>query len=273
MRFFSFGIFLVLFFSCSNDPKIKPWVIDSSATSISKSDTAHVFVLTAPLEIATLIKQNCPNPEMSLLCSDSTSPAGYTTNYKRGLNLGICITDIGYCALYHQQQDALHYLKKAQSLTHELYLDNLGNALFLRLKKNITQPDSMSKILLTLSNLAQKQLNESGNEKTAYYISAGSFIEGMAISLGNKQLHNSKYFSGLLAQEKLWLANFAESVTYLKPDEDTQDLYNTFFTLQHYSEPIKVESKKDNLSATFSETDVETLLKKVVQLRDEAAKS
>jgi hypothetical protein len=275
MRFLSLGISLILLFSCcGNDPKTKQGIVDSvNNSSVSKLDTAHVFVLAAPLQIATLIKQSCPDPEMSLLCSDSSSAAGYVTDYKRGLNLGICITDIGYCALYGQQQDALHYLKKAETLIQELHLDNLGNPLVSRLKKNITQQDSMSKILLTLANLAQKQLNESGNEKTAFYISSGSFIEGMAISSGNKQFRNSVSFSGILAQEKLWLKNFMDALVFLKPDNDTQDLYNTFFTLQHYFDPIKVESKSGVPSSTYSKTDLESLRMKTVQLRNEAAKS
>lgn len=274
MRIVPSCLVLILFLgACGNDPKGKGEIIDSDGKStISKLDTAHVFVLAAPLQIATLLKQNCPNAEMDLLCSDSTSTAHYITNYKRGLNLGICITDVGYCAIYGQQQHALHYLKKAETLIQELHLDNLSNPILLRLKKNIAQKDSMSKILLTLSNLAQKQLNEAGNEKTAYYISAGSFLEGLAISLGNKQLRRSNSFSGLFAQEKLWLKNFMDALVYLPPDNETQDLYNTFYTLQHYYEPIKVETKNGILTSSFSEKSIETLQNKIVQLRNEAAK-
>jgi hypothetical protein len=187
--------------------------------------------------------------------------------------LGICITDIGYCALYGKQEDAFHYLKKTEDLIHELYLDNLGEQFVRRLKENISKPDSMSKILLTLSNLAQKQLNESGNEKIAFYITAGSFLEGMAISLGNKQMRKSKSFPQMIGQEKLWLKNFFDAIVYLKPDNDTQDLYNTFFTIEHYAEPIKVKTEKGIPSAIFSEPDIDTLQKKVIQLRNEASKS
>jgi hypothetical protein len=263
-------VVLILFFlfSCSGDknPPVGS-ITDSDSTHIRK-DSAQVFLLPTPLQVATLIRQYCPEAELELLSPDTFTASHYETNYYRALNLGICLTDVGYCAFYSDRQSALNYLERAESLIRALHLDNITSAQTGRIRDNISQPDSLSHIILSLYNEMQKQLNETGKEKIAFYISSGSYLEGLAITLGHKNLQKQEVFSSLLYQQKLWLDQQAQAVTFLDNDNETQDLYNTFFTLQHYFKPGKTKDRKLTLPAE----ELSALSAKAVQLRNEAVK-
>jgi len=215
------------------------------------------------------MRQHCKVAEPGILSQDTVSVSTYETSYTRALNLGICITDIGYSAFYNDRQTALNYLARAEQLMRELHLENLVSSLSKRISSNIDKPDSLSKILLTLYNDAQKQLNENGNEKIAFYISSGSFLEGLAITFSSKCLPDTPIYGPLLVQQKKWLDQLTEAVTYLAPDKESQDLYNTFFTLQHFFKPAKVE--KHQLVFIPSDSFLK-LRTKIVQLRDDVVK-
>ncbi len=256
---------------CSGDPETPQKEITKAETPASK-DTGNIFVFPAPLQVATWVHQYGGSPEMDLLAAYPKSGLQPASDYSRSLNLGILLTDIGYASLFNQRQATLDKLAIVEQLLKDLHLGNVAAPLIPRLKSNIEKPDSLSFLVLTLYDNAHKALNKEGREKIAFYVTSGSYLEGLAITLTSKTIRQKEGFSQLLGQQKTWLANLQEAVTYLPEDADTQDLYNTFYTLQHYFEPMQVTMKGNHPLCAFTEEQLAPLSAKTIQLRNDVVK-
>lgn len=264
-------LLLLFFFSCGNNHSPAPAGPVDSAVTV-RTDSAHIFILPAPMQISTLLIRYFPRPETGLLSDDSVPPSAYETDYSRGLNLGICITDIGYAAMYDERNTLLHYLGRVETLAKDLRLDKSSAPLLKRMRDNIGNCDSLSRILLGLYDQSQQQLQSDGNNRLALFISSGAYLESLVLTTSHSGLRSTPVFPGILAQEKTWTDNFLDAVSYLPPDEDVQDLYNSFYTLQHYFLPATIDHSGKIPAAAMPDADFEVLKKKAVQLRDEAVR-
>lgn len=266
----SFTAIAILSFSCSSDPNDRNADSITGKDSLAQADSAHLFVLPTPLQVTTFLSTHAQAAHMEYL-SDKTQPvSNYATDYQRGLNLGVCIADVGYAALYNNRQLALDYLSRCEDLVKALRIEPAASPYMARIRTNIENKDSLSYLLLSMYEDVQKNLNEGKREKTAFYIISGCYLENLAITLQHEKLQTNGSFNQLVAQEKLWLENLSEALTYLEPDDESQDLYNTFFTLLHYSKEIAVSIGTDNKpSCTFTSGVYSDFMKKSIQLRDE----
>jgi hypothetical protein len=67
----------------------------------------------------------------------------------------------------------------------------------------------------------------------------------------------------------MWLDNLAEALTYLEPDDESQDLYNTLYTLQDCYKDIAVQIENNQPYCAFTPEAFAKLKSKSTQLRDE----
>ncbi len=247
---------------------------DHSKDAIKGSDTTsnssdgHIFVLPAPLQIATFFRNHEPNAHLEFLSDKSVPVGNYNTDYQRALNLGICITDVGYAALYGNRQLVLDYLARTEELTKALRLDAVAAIYALRIRANIDSPDSLSFLLLSLYNDAQANLNTSSRASTAFYVASGCYIESLALTLQHTHMKTQKEFVSLVAQEKLWVDNLADALTYQEQSEESQDLYNTFYTLQDCYKEIPTSVENNLPWCTFTDASYKRLCDKSVALRN-----
>ena len=266
-NFISPLIAAILFFaSCSSESSDNSKLIDSP--KIALVDSAEIFIVPAPLQITTFFKQHSVEFQTTFLSDKSVMASTYTTDYYRALNLGISLVDAGYAALYDNRQTAIDYLARVEELATSLRLEPVALKYSERMKSNVGSPDSLSYLILLMYNEAQQNLNEGKREKTAFYIGAGCYLEGLALTTQYEELKAKNEFNQLLAQQKMWLDNLTEAITYLEPDEESQDLFNTFFTLQDCFREIPLTTENNILSCTYNEGSFARLKKKTIQLRD-----
>ncbi len=268
-RIFLFAGISALIFSCSSDSGNGDGEKIAPEDSLALADSARLFVLPTPLQVATFLQTHAQEMHPEFLSDNSIPTANYSTDYERALNLGVCISDVGYAALYGDRQLALDYLSRADELVKSLKLEAVAIPLMERIRNNIEQRDSLSFLLLTLYSNSQAHLNTSQREKTAFYLVSGCYIENLAITAQHEKLQTNKTYIQLIAQEKLWLDNLAEALTYLEPDDESQDLYNTFFTLQDCYKDIHVNMENNLPSCSFTPEAFTKLQSKSVQLRNE----
>jgi hypothetical protein len=247
---------------------------ENSAQSIEgkdslKADSANVFVLPAPMQVATFLHNHNAEFNQAFLSSLNTDVSVYTTEYERALNLGISLTDAAYAALSNNRQIALDYLARAEQLSRSLRLEQIVGPYVLRLKRNTENPDSVSFLILSLYSDAQRNLNDGLREKTAFYIGSGCFLEGTALFVQHDHLRTHTDFCAMMAQQKLWLDNYTEALTYLEPNNETQDLYNTFFTLQDCYKEFVITTDSGRPTAKFNDAAFNKLKAKSIQLRNE----
>lgn len=269
MRFAFLVIVFAFACSCSSDSvsDSKEHITGNDSTSLS--DSAKLFVLSTPLQVATFLQTHAQEMHSEFLSDKSIPADDYSTDYERALNLGVCVSDIGYSALYGNRQLALDYLARAEDLVIALKIEAVAMPYMERIRNNLEQRDSLSYLLLTLYSDAQANLNAGKREKTAFYLVSGCYLENLAITVQYDKLNKNKAFIQLIAQEKMWLDNLAEALTYLEPDDESQDLYNTLYTLQDCYKDITVKIENNTPSCEFTAQAFAKLKSKSIQLRDE----
>lgn len=260
----------IIFFSCSSDHRGTDKDPIGNVDSLTQSDSAKLFVLPTPLQVATFLLTQAPDVHPEILSGNKIPLARFSTDYQRAMNLGICIADAGYAALYGEQQLALDYLLRCDELVTRLHLEPAAAPYMERVRNNIANRDSLSYLLLSMYNEVQKNLNEGKREKTAFYIVSGCYLENLAITVQYDRLKERQAYRQIIAQQKLWLHNLTEACTYLEPDSSSQDLYNTYNTLGESAKEIEVTTGNDNqLQSSFTDEVFVNFRNKTVQLRDE----
>jgi hypothetical protein len=109
----------------------------------------------------------------------------YTShNDKAALNLGVYAADIGYLTSYDKTQEAIDYLTACKTLSDDLGLLGTFDAELLeKFEKNISNKDSLTRLLDRTMRESEKYLND-GRNKLSSLVVAGSFIEGLYIATG-----------------------------------------------------------------------------------------
>ena len=98
---------VVLLASCSSDIENNGAGLIGAKDSVLNADSAHLFILPAPLQVATFFRTHEAKIQIPFLADKSVTVTDYNTDYQRALNLGVNITDVGYAALYDNRQLAL----------------------------------------------------------------------------------------------------------------------------------------------------------------------
>lgn len=140
---------------------------DSTETdTITTEETMNdvVYQIPSPDELFALIKNSGCKFRDDLLNSDKSI---YESKAAQELNLGIYAADLAYLAAFEKFQPSLKYFAKVKSMSDQIGLSTaIGNEMYNRLEKNITNSDSLLDITNnSYYNVIQK-LEESGNGKT-----------------------------------------------------------------------------------------------------------
>lgn len=141
--------------------------------------------LPSPSEIPYVIQNTGAEFNPSLLNDKKKVDSYSTAKDKAALNLGVYTTDIGYLSSYDKTQDAIDYLNSAKKLAD--YLGVVGTfdmEVLQRFEKNISNKDSLARILDAAVQRTDTYLKDDSRNKLAALLLTGSFAEGLYISTG-----------------------------------------------------------------------------------------
>ncbi|MEX0981601.1 MAG: hypothetical protein WD577_01125 [Bacteroidales bacterium] len=146
---------------------------------------SFVYLFPAPGEVLDRF-YNADLQYIENLLHDPGKSDTYLTVKEKGLNLGIYITDMAYCALFSRNSEATDYLEVIRKLTSDLNVSTtVFESLIDRARNNIGQRDS----LVTISNEVfynmVEFLEESGQENAIAIISSGAYIESLFLALNS----------------------------------------------------------------------------------------
>ncbi len=154
---------------------------DTVKSSVLNVD-GELFSVPSPIQTALLIQKSGIAYDKNVL-SVSNKVNTFSTDYSRALNLGIYGADLGYVSLYNQTQDALGYLASIKQLTDKLGISAAFDGPTMdRIKKNITNKDSMMVLVGIAYRGSDAYLKENQRTDVSSLILAGGWIEGMHFS-------------------------------------------------------------------------------------------
>lgn len=278
-----YTMFSLLIIACGSDTPNNNGV--DSTDSISKKDSlkdypnsaAIAFALPAPLQIATVLKNSNVSFSEKILVSPKQIRE-YPSDYSRAINLGIYTTDLGYSTVFGQKQTTLNYYKAVNNLLNDLHITvDVSNDKFKRFENNINNTDSLCSIILASFGQWQSYFQENNREEDGLYILAGTYIEGLYLTLNHPTIQKTEAFKNLIGQQKLFLNNVLELSNYMDKKPDFDDLYLKLGAIQQAYEAISVSVKTDKdgksvILCNYTPQQLSALSLKVTEVRNEIIK-
>lgn len=201
----------------------------------------------SPTKLTSEISKSGASYDRSLMNSTSKL-GGYSTNYQKGINLGVYIADLSYAGSYSQTQDATSYMGAAKQLA-----DNLGisaaidESLFKKFEKHMSKPDSLVTIIDAVYDNAGKYLRSNERVSTASLVLAGGWIEGLYISTHiiadtERNEENESLYKNI-GEQKFSLKNLLELLNQYAEDPDHVKLIEALGTIDDVYKNVPAPSK------------------------------
>jgi len=242
--------------------KVDEEILDPNK-SLNTNFDGKIFSIPSPVQTALLIKQtNLPFNQDLLNPMENSS--GYSTEYKRALNLGIYGTDLGYASLYHQKNISLKYLSVVEKLTKELGLEGAFDKKFMtRFEKNSDNEDSMMVIVADAFKKADNYLKNSNRKSTSSLILTGGWIESLYFACElNKEKRSDKIVERIGEQQQT-LNTIIEILKEYNKGGSNDELISDLEDLKFYFDKVSIEYTYEK-PKTDPETKTTTLQHNIV---------
>jgi hypothetical protein len=168
-----------------DDSKENAADFDQASESLKEQIEDVIYNIPSPSEIPYLLQQTGAEFNQSLLNDRNKVDQYSSRNDKAALNLGVYTADIGYLSSYDKTQEAINYLNSAKKLADNLnVIGAFDMDVLQRFESNISNKDSLAKILNTAVQGSEKYLKDDSRNKLAALLLTGSFVEGLYISTG-----------------------------------------------------------------------------------------
>jgi len=276
----------LLTIGCNNDKKkpaedVPP--VDSTQSTII-SVNGEIFSIPSPIQTAFLLKGTGEAYNKTILNSANKS-GQYSTNFSKGLNLGIYGADLGYVTIYDQTQDALAYLNSAKKLADEL---NVGNAFdantINRFTKNIGNQDSMLVLVGVAYRNSDAYLKNNDRNDVSGLVLAGGWIESLYFATNVYKSKPNEDVKRRIAEQKSSLESLIKLLNqyYSQPEytefvdnlNDLKSVYDGIEFKYTYQKPATdPSSKMTTINSTtelkISQEQLDKISEKVKALRNQ----
>lgn len=209
----------------------------------------------SPLEISVLLKDAGKKYDKKLLNS-TDNISKYNSNYKKAVNLGIFGTDLGYCNIYEQNQDAIFYLNAIKELADGLSIGQFFDiGTIKRLATNSRNLDSLLLITTKNFNNINSYLQEQRRSNLSILLLAGGWLEALHITCQIVEKNpSSVQLQEKIGEQKIIMENIMLLLSfYADSDPNITDLIEKLGKLQ--AEFQKVEIVYTYGEPTFVEED------------------
>lgn len=195
--------------------------------------------------------------------------ASYTTEYKRGLNMGIYNMDMAYAMMNDAGQDVLNYMRTIINLSEALGMQSSINAMVgKRFESNIGNKDSLFSVWDEILIKSDTYLRSNDRIYTASLVFTGSWLESLFLSckIGEKvsnPAHREKIRTNLWEQ-RMHLGNLVKLFNDYKDKKECAELLKEL-------DPIYQEIVANRQPSELSDEDMASISKKLYALRDKIA--
>lgn len=156
---------------------------DEANKSLQNQIEGLSYNIPPPTEIPYMLQATGAEFNQGLVNSREKVDQYTTHNDKAALNLGVYAADIGYLTSYDKTQEAIDYLTACKTLSEDLGLIGTFDAALLeKFEANISNKDSLTRLVDRTIKESQAYLQEGSRNKLASLVVAGSFIEGLFIA-------------------------------------------------------------------------------------------
>jgi len=247
---------------------------DKAADNVSETEIAAVQKDTTPITVNEETKfkfdfaiANIPSPVGSIneistwgidynnsLLVDNTKPLSANNEFTKALALGVYNIDMSYAMINNKGEDVLKYMKSVMKLSDVLGLKSAVDQMVgKRAEKNISNKDSLLKILDEIFVKSDSYLRTNERVYTASAIFAGSWVEGLYLTCklteSSKDEKVTEKGYKHLWDQRFYLKNLTDLLADYKDKKECVDLNNELKKI--HSEIDAIKDPKDLKDANF----------------------
>ncbi len=153
--------------------------------SLQKQIEDVIYNIPSPTEIPYVLQATGAEYNESLVNPRLKVDQYASRTDKAAMNLGVYAADIGYLTSYEKTQEAIDYLNACKTLADNLgVIGTFDIEILKRFEANISNKDSLAKLLDETVKQTEKFLEDDSRNKLAALVVSGSFVEGLHISTG-----------------------------------------------------------------------------------------
>lgn len=235
-----------------------------------------VFSIPSPIQTAYLIKGAGVTYNKDILNVPS-KVTGYSTNFKKAVNLGIYGADLGYVTLYDQTQDAISFLTAVKTLGDDLGVSSAFDMeLVERFEKNIGNQDSVLSLVSEAYKSSDKYLKNNDQNHIGALILAGGWVESLYFTTNSAEMTSNKEIISRVGEQKNTVYNLIKLLTpyYNQPEfstlvDDLMELNDIFEKVEityTFVEPtVDVAKKTTTINSTTTVNISKDVLKQITE--------
>lgn len=198
----------VLLFSCSSEPEVKTenTAAEAPQEEVQKVETEEEFVLPSTVQIGDLFR-NSGLEYVSGLTLDPQKSTSYNTTFDKYFAFGAYWTDMTYCVLNQQSQEARKYMKVLKDLSSELGAGEVygDKDLLERFDQNLEDNDSILSILIEIDEKTDAYVDDNDQHEFALVAFVGGWAEGMYLGVSTSSYEGHSQLTGRIIEQMVIL--------------------------------------------------------------------
>lgn len=248
---------------------------NANSTQLLELD-GKVFSIPSPIQTAYLIKGAGVTYNKDILNVPS-KVTGYSTNFKKAVNLGIYGADLGYVTLYDQTQDAISFLTAVKTLGDDLGVSSAFDMeLVERFEKNIGNQDSVLSLVSEAYKSSDKYLKNNDQNHIGALILAGGWVESLYFTTNSAEMTSNNEIINRVGEQKNTVYNLIKLLTpyYDQPEFSTfvdnlmelNDVFEKVEVTYTFVEPtVDVAKKTTTINSTTTVNISPEVLKQITE--------
>ncbi|HAA21085.1 MAG TPA: hypothetical protein DCP28_20855 [Cytophagales bacterium] len=216
--------------------------------ALKEKVVAALDILPTPIEIVSHVRDAADGYNPALVNNPESSRNYLTTNFRKAVNLGVYMADLGYACLYTQAQPAMDFVRASKRVAVDMgLLDVFDPNIVKRFEDNLENRDSLINLLYESYYYTDDYLNKNERTRTAAIIMAGAWIEGMHSAASVAANHqDDESFNDLakrVGDQKLTLNAIVEVLELISNDEEMATLVEQMKKLQTTFEAVEISDE------------------------------
>jgi len=207
-------------------------------------------------------------PYDNSILHNSKQGSVYSTEFKKGINMGIYNMDMAYAMMNNSGQDVLNYLKTIIQLSEALGMQSSINSMVgKRFESNIDNKDSLFTVWDEILVKSDVYLRNNQRVQTAATVFTGSWLESLYLSCkAGEKLQDPALREKVrtnLWEQRFHLGNLVKLLQDFKTDKEIQNLLAEL-------EPIHAEIVAIKQPADLQEEQMKSISSKIYAVREKA---
>jgi hypothetical protein len=272
--FYSAVVGAIFLASCGSEPKSEDQKVTVPTEQTDDTEVREVdeFVLPSTVQIGDLFR-NSGLEYIGGLTLDPQKVSNYNTTYDKYFVFGAYWTDMTYCVLNNQSQEARKYMKVIKNLSTDLGAGEVfeNKELLDRFDKSLEKNDSILSILIEIDERTDAYVEDNGQEEFALVAFVGGWVEGMYLGVSTVSMTDHSELTGRIIEQMVILDKLIEGLVPLKGSSKRLDavllemnsLYDFYINI-----PVIANLEGSITEVEIPSTDMKLLGDKILKLRN-----